>query len=40
MYYKFRIDSIRDRRIEQITMTILPESIDEDIKNSKGSDEE
>ncbi len=23
--YKFRIDSIRDRRIEQITMTILPE---------------
>ena len=23
--YKFRIDSIRDRRIEQITMTILSE---------------
>lgn len=28
--YKFRIDSIRDRRIEQITMTILPESVEKD----------
>ncbi|MDO4745023.1 MAG: hemolysin family protein [Bacillota bacterium] len=28
--YKFRIDSIRDRRIEQITMTILPETVKED----------
>lgn len=27
--YKFRIDSIRDRRIEQITMTIMPEINDE-----------
>lgn len=25
--FKFRIDSIRDRRIEQITMTIMPEEI-------------
>ena len=25
--YRFRIDSVRDRRIEQITMTILPEEI-------------
>ena len=31
--YKFRIDSIRDRRIEQITMTILPESEEDDGKN-------
>lgn len=27
--YKFRIDSIRDRRIEQITLNILPESVEE-----------
>lgn len=26
--YKFRIDSIRDRRIEQITLTILPKTIE------------
>lgn len=34
--YKLRIDSIRDRRIEQITMTILPNNIiDNDVENDK-----
>lgn len=33
--YMFRIDSIRDRRIEQITMTILPEIVEDDEKHDK-----
>lgn len=33
--FKFRIDSIRDRRIEQITMTILPLPEEDDEKHEK-----
>ena len=33
--YKFRIDSIKDRRIEQITLTILPEAAEEEEKNEE-----
>lgn len=33
--YRFRIDSIRDRRIEQITMTILPEPVEEEEKHEE-----
>ena len=38
--FKFRIDSIRDRRIEQITMTILPDNIEEDNSNSRNNSED
>lgn len=41
--YKFRIDSIRDRRIEQITMTIMPQILEnteeKDGEKSDNSDE-
>ena len=33
--FKFRIDSIRDRRIEQITMTIMPEEIIKEENNEE-----
>ena len=38
--FKFRIDSIRDRRIEQITMTILPDNTEEENNNAKSSNED
>lgn len=33
--FKFRIDSIRDRRIEQITMTIMPEEVIKEENNEE-----
>ena len=36
--YRFRIDSIRDRRIEQITMTILPEQNSDDESKTRASE--
>jgi len=33
--YKFRLDSVRDRRIEQITMTIMPEKITSPEENNE-----
>jgi len=33
--YKFRLDSVRDRRIEQITMTIIPEKITSPEENNE-----
>ncbi len=38
--FKFRIDSIRDRRIEQITMTIMPENTEEENSNSRNNNED
>ncbi len=36
--YRFRIDSIRDRRIEQITVTILPAQEEEEQEENKTAD--
>lgn len=36
--YKFRIDSVKDRRIDKITMTVLPKQADGDSSDEQEKD--